>query len=334
MTYVSSNIILLIISVIACYLYAFVSGFTDAAQAIASAIGSRSLSPIAAVLMAGILEIVGALTGTAVAITIGKGIVALELISLLTVPAAIFGCLTWSLICYRFGIPVSETHGLIGGIIGAALGVSGTWKVIKWEGLLPILAAIVIAPLLGFLGGYFMMWLVYYFLHSAPSRVMNPLFKNLQRLAAAYLAFSHGRNDAQKPMGILAMALALYYGWKDVSVPTWVIISVGVTAGLGVACGGWRIVKTLGMRITPLAPEQGFISDFAAANVMQLASLLGIPISTTHVDASAVFGVGAARRFSAVRWGVVRDIFASWVITLPATIATGWVFVKLLDLFL
>jgi len=324
-----SVLILLIISILACYIYAFVSGFTDAAQAIASAIGSRSLSPTTAVLMAGVLEIVGALTGTAVALTIGKGIVSLELVSLLTVPAAIFGAMSWSLFVYRFGIPVSETHGLVGGIIGAALAVAGTTNVVNWAGLTKILAAIVIAPLLGFLSGGLLMGAIYRCFHSAPARKMAFIFKNLQRFAAAYLAFSHGRNDAQKPMGILVMALALYFDWKDPGVPLWVILTVGLVAGLGVAWGGWRIIKTLGMRITPLTPEQGFVSDFSAASVLQLASFFGIPVSTTHVDASAIMGVGVARRISSVRWGVVGNIVFSWILTLPATIAFGWFFAKL-----
>lgn len=324
--------LLFILSVLSCYLYAFISGFTDAPQAIASAIGSRSLTPLSAILMAGVLETVGALTGTAVALTIGKGIISLELVSLHTVPAAILGTLTWSLFTYYFGIPVSETHGFIGGIIGAGIGVAGGIEVVNWANVAPILASIVIAPILGFSAGLVFMGVIYRCFHSSPARRMSLIFKNLQRIAAAYMALSHGRNDAQKPMGILTMALALYYGWRDPSVPLWVILSVGIVAGLGVASGGWRIVKTLGMRITPLSPEQGFASDFSAASVLQLASSLGIPVSTTHVDASAIFGVGVARRISSVRWELVHEILISWVLTLPATIASGWLFAKLLSL--
>jgi PiT family inorganic phosphate transporter len=330
--------ILFMVSVFACYLYAFISGFTDAAQAIAEVIGSRSLHPTIAVWMAGFLEIIGALCGTAVALTIGKGIVSLELISLVTVPAAIFGCLFWSLVTYYFGLPVSETHGLVGGIVGAALGVAGTLNVVNWMGLTRIIMAIIAAPLIGFLSGFLLMGLLDRLLYSvstrysAPARKIRRTFINLQILASAYLAFSHGLNDAQKPMGILVMALALYYGWKELNVPLWVIISVGFTAGLGVAYGGWRIIKTLGIRITPLAPEQGFISNFAAGTALQIASYFGIPVSTTHVDASAIIGVGAARRFSRVRWNLTINMFISWIATLPATIVFGWIFAKLLNL--
>ncbi|MEM5812935.1 MAG: inorganic phosphate transporter [Candidatus Aenigmatarchaeota archaeon] len=317
---------LFLFSAILIYLYAFVSGFTDAAQAIASAIGSRSLSPTQAIIIASIMEIIGALTGTAVAITIGKGIVSIEMISLVTVPSAILGCLTWSLICYKFGIPVSETHGLIGALIGASLAISRNINVINYRGLIPILLAIIIAPVLGFVGGYIMMKSVYFLFQSFPAKKMKYIFINLQRIASAYFSFSHGRNDAQKPMGMLLMLLMLYYGWKEVIVPYWVIISVGIVAGLGVAYGGWRIIKTLGMRITKLTPEQGFISDFSGANVLQLASQFGIPVSTTHVDASSVFGVGAARRISGVRWEIVTEILISWILTLPLTIIFGIIF--------
>lgn len=323
--------ILLVFTIFFSYVYAFVGGFTDAANAIATSIGTRALFPTTAVLMAGILEIVGALTGTAVALTIGKGVVSLDLISLHVVLAALLGTMTWSLFTYYFGIPVSETHGLIGGIIGAALAVAGT-KVILWTGLTKVLIAIIASPLLGFLGGLLLMGVIYRFFHSASSRKMTPIFKNLQRLSATFMAFSHGRNDAQKPMGILVMALALYFGWEDPSVPLWVILSVGLTAGLGVAYGGWRIIRTLGMRITPLATEQGFAAETSAASVLQLASVFGIPVSTTHTITSSIVGAGVARRFSSVRWGIAFDIVISWILTLPATIALGWFFAKLFGL--
>ena len=323
-------IILFIISVLACYIYAFVSGFTDAVQAIAEPIGARVLSPHVAVVMAGVLELVGALSGTAVALTIGKGIVSLELVSLLTVPAAIFGAMTWSLITYYFGLPVSETHGLIGGLIGAALVIGGA-EAVNWVRLLPIVSAIFVAPALGFAGGLVFMGLIDRLFWSAPASKMRLIFNNLQRAASAFLAYSHGLNDAQKPMGVLTMALALHYGWKDPTVPLWVILTVGATASLGVAYGGWRIIKTLGMRITRLTPEQGFISNLSASIVLQIASALGIPVSTTHVDASALVGTGATRRLYGV-WEIVRNMFISWILTLPAAILFGAIYATILNL--
>jgi len=322
--------ILLLLAILLSYAYAFIGGFTDAANAIATSVGSRALSPTAAVLIAGILEIAGALTGTAVALTIGKGIVSLELISISTVLAALMGTMAWSLITYYFGIPVSETHGLIGGIIGAALAVAGT-KAILWAGIAKVLIAIIVSPLLGFLGGSLLMGAIYSCFHSSSARKMAFIFKNLQRFSAGFMAFSHGRNDAQKPMGILVMVLALYFGWKDPGVPLWVIFSIGLTAGVGVAFGGWRIIKTLGMKIAPLATEQGFTAETSAAGVLQLASFLGIPVSTTQTITSSIVGAGVARRFSSVRWGIAFEIVLSWILTLPATIAFGWFFAKLFD---
>ena len=320
--------ILLLLAVVLSYIYAFVGGFTDAANAIATSVGSRALSPMTAVLMAGVLEILGALTGTAVALTIGKGIVALDLISLSTVVAALTGTMVWSLFTYYLAIPVSETHGLIGAVVGAALAMAGT-EVILWAGLAKVLIAMVASPLLGFAGGAVLMHMIYFCCSSGPARKMTLIFKNLQRFSAAFMAFSHGRNDAQKPMGILVMALALHFGWKDPGIPIWVILSIGLVAGLGVASGGWRIIKTLGMKLAPLAPEQGFAAETSAACGLQLASIFGIPVSTTQIITSSIVGAGVARRFSSVRWGIALDIVLSWILTLPATVALGWLFMKL-----
>jgi PiT family inorganic phosphate transporter len=324
-----SGLIVLITSIILCYLYAFVSGFTDAANAIATSVGSRALSPVAAVSMAGILEIVGALTGTAVALMIGKGIVAIELISLSNVLAALLGTMSWSLLTYYFGIPVSETHGLIGAIVGASLAAAG-FDVILWSGLSRVLLAILISPLVGFAGGFLLMGLIIRLFHSASTRKMTHIFKNMQRLSSAFMAFSHGRNDAQKPMGILVMVLALHYGWESPGVPLWVILTVGLTAGLGVAAGGWRIIKTLGFKMAPLTCEQGFAAETASAVTLQLASAVGIPVSTTHTITSSIIGSGVARRFSSIRWGIAIDIILSWILTLPATVFLGWLFAKLI----
>jgi PiT family inorganic phosphate transporter len=328
-----SGFILLVLAILLTYVYAFVGGFTDAANAIATSVGSRALSPVVAVLMAAVLEVAGALTGTAVALTIGKGIVTLQMIAIPTVVAALLATMLWSLFTYYLGIPVSETHGLIGGIIGAAIAAAGP-GVILWKSLAQVLLAIILSPLLGFLGGAFLMVVIYTCFHSAPARRMTVIFKNLQRLSAAFMAFSHGRNDAQKPMGILVMILALHYGWDDSKVPIWVILTVGAAAGVGVALGGWRIIRTLGMRIAPLGTEQGFAAETSAAGVLQLASAFGIPVSTTHTITSSIVGVGAARRFSSVNWGVMVDIVLSWTLTLPATIFLGWLIATLLSMYL
>ncbi len=319
-----------VLAVLLAYLYAFVSGFTDAANAIATSIGSRVLTPRSAVSLAGLFNLIGGLTGTAVALTIGKGIVAPELQTLYTVVAALAGAMSWSLFTYRYGIPVSETHGLIGGVIGAALATAGVGS-IKWAGLNKVFIAIIVSPLLGFVGGAILILAVYWGFRRSRRASIAPIFKHLQRLSAIYMAFSHGRNDAQKPMGILALALALYYGTKEVSVPLWVVLSCATLAALGMAYGGWRIIKTLGMKVTSLEPVQGFAAEVSGATVIQIASMLGIPISTTHAITSAIVGVGASKNLSAVRWGVTLEIVFSWVLTLPVTIFLGWLYMSLLN---
>lgn len=316
------HLIIFGLAVALAYLYAFMGGFTDAANAIATSVGTRVLSPRAAVMMAGVFNLLGGLTGTAVALTIGAGLVDPSVLSLGTVIAALAGAMTWSLFTYIFGIPVSETHGLIGGLVGAAVATAGL-DVVQWRGLTPVLGAIIVSPSVGFVGGSAFLLLIYWtFRRSRPGKV-KPWFRHLQRLSAAYMAFSHGRNDAQKPMGILAMALALYVGEDQVHVPLWVVVSCAAVAAFGTAYGGWRIIQTLGQRITALDPVQGFAAEAAGATVIQVASELGIPVSTTHAITSSILGVGATRRMSAIRWAIIVDIFASWLLTLPVTIALG-----------
>jgi PiT family inorganic phosphate transporter len=311
------------------YVYAFVGGFTDAANAIATAVGTRVLSPRAAVVMAGLFNLLGGLTGTAVALTIGTGLVEPGVLSLVTVVATLAGAMTWSLFTYFFGIPVSETHGLVGGLIGAAVATAGP-DVVQWGGLTKVLLAIVVSPSVGFVGGSAVLLLIYWTFRRSRPRKVKPWFRHLQRLSAASMAFSHGRNDAQKPMGMLAMALALHIGAEQVSVPLWVVVSCASVAALGTAYGGWRIIHTLGQRITALDTVQGFAAEVAGATVIQVASELGIPVSTTHAITSSILGVGATRRLSAVRWTVIVDIFASWLLTLPVTMVLGALCVLLL----
>jgi inorganic phosphate transporter, PiT family len=318
-----SATLLFVAALVLGYAYAFISGFTDAANAIATAIGTRAFTPLQAVLLAAAFELAGALTGTAVAVTIGKGIVGLGVLSSAGVLAALVAAMSWSLITFVRGIPVSETHGLIGGLVGVGL-FSGGAGAIQWKSLLPVLASILVSPALGFAGAVLLLVVIYRVFARVPRSRTTPLFRNLQRLSSLYVAFSHGRNDAQKPMGILAMALAGYFGWQTIHVPVWVIVSVALVAGLGVASGGWRIVRTLGMRVTGLRPVQGFAAETSAATVLELASFLGIPVSTTHAITSAIVGAGTLHGRKDVRWDVVGEIAVSWVLTLPATVALGY----------
>jgi inorganic phosphate transporter, PiT family len=325
---VEPSLAVFVLVIVMGYVYAFVGGFTDAANAIATSVGSRVLSPRAAVLMAGVFNLLGGLTGTAVALTIAEGIIEPALLSLTTVVAALAGAMSWSLLTYRLGIPVSETHGLIGGLVGAAMATAGT-EGVKWEGLTEVIVAIGASPAIGFLGGIGLIAIVYWLFHRARRGRVMPWFRHAQRVSAAYMAFSHGRNDAQKPMGVLALGLALFYGHEP-SVPLWVVLSAATVAALGTAYGGWRIIRTLGMRVTDLDPVQGFAAEVSGATVIQLASQVGIPISTTHAITSAILGVGASRRLSAVRWGVTIQIFTSWLLTVPVTVGLGALYVVIL----
>lgn len=312
------------------YVYAFIGGFTDAANAIATSVGTRAFSPRQAVVVAAVFELLGALTGTAVALTIGRGLVPPELLTQGAVIAALLGAMSWSLFTYRRGIPVSETHGLIGGIVGVGLFMAGPDAVI-WTGVLPVLAAIIVSPALGLIGGVLLLSLVYHLFQGVPRPRAAGFFRNAQRASAMYMAFSHGRNDAQKPMGVLTIAIAVYLGQPATEVPLWVIFTVAGVAGLGVAAGGWRIIRTLGTRVTGLMPEQGFAAETSAATVLQIASEFGIPVSTTHTITSAIVGTGVARRWTSVRWELVGEIAMSWLLTLPATVALGFMFAFVID---
>lgn len=310
------------------YVYAFVGGFTDAANAIATSVGTRVLRPRTAVIMAGIFNLLGGLTGTAVAVTIGQGIVDPSVLNLATVVAGIAGAMSWSLFTYIFGIPVSETHGLIGGLIGAGVATAG-WDVVQTEGVTKTMAAIGLSPIIGFLGGALLIIAIYWLFRRATRGKVLPVFVNLQRASAAFMSFSHGRNDAQKPMGVLALAIALYYN-QELTVPIWIVLTAATVAAVGTAVGGWRIIRTLGMRLTELEPVQGFAAEVSGASVIQVASAFGIPISTTHAITSSILGVGASRRLSAVRWGVTSQIFLSWVLTVPAALGMGALYMYVL----
>jgi PiT family inorganic phosphate transporter len=326
---VDAALLVFIAAVAMSYVYAFVGGFTDAANAIATSVGTRAFTPGQAVMVAGVFELLGALTGTAVALTIGTGVVRPELLTQGAVVAALAGAMTWSLMTYRFGIPVSETHGLIGGILGVGLLYAGPEGII-WGGVLPVLLAIIASPALGVVGGMVMLILVRAVFGRTHRSTGVAWTRNLQRLSAVYMAFSHGRNDAQKPMGVLTLALVVYLGFPSDEVPLWVILSIGVVAAMGVAVGGWRIIRTLGMRITGLDSAQGFAAETSAATVLQLATQFGIPVSTTHTITSAIVGVGAVSNWRSIRWILVMEIVSSWVLTLPATILFGYLFAALL----
>jgi PiT family inorganic phosphate transporter len=311
--------------------FGVVNGFNDAANAVAASIGCRALSPRDAIILAACSNFAGAATGSAVARTIGKGILVPEAISYLTVIAALGAIIVWGSIATYYGLPVSITHGFIAGLAAAGMAVAGTgaviWGVMRW-----ILASVAIAPALGFVGGVgLMVILLWVFRRSAPSR-MRVVFSRLQWLTTAFLAYSHGKNDGQMPIGIITMALVIYTGQANLwdKIPFWVIAVSAAAISSGTAMGGWRVIKTLGMKVTALEPIHGFAADFSAAAVIEGASRLGIPISTTHCVSTAVMGVGATKRLSAVRWGVARRIVLAWVLTFPICGGLGYLFARLL----
>ncbi|HLH26333.1 MAG TPA: inorganic phosphate transporter [Chloroflexota bacterium] len=317
--------VLLVVIVVVGLVFDFINGFHDTANAIATSVATRVLSPAQAVLMAGVLNFVGALTGTAVASTVGKGIIPPEQATQHLVLTALIGAIIWDLITWWYGIPSSSSHALVFSIVGAGIAVGG-WGIIDVGGVSKVLEGLVFSPVLGFAGAFLVMLLLLnIFAHQAPAAVTR-FFGKAQLLSAAYMAYSHGSNDAQKTMGVITMALASYYGWTGAQweVPFWVIVAAAISMALGTMIGGWRIIRTMGLKVVELRPIHGFAAETAAATVIEVASRLGIPISTTHAISAAILGVGATRRLSAVRWGVAGNIVTAWVLTIPACILLGW----------
>jgi PiT family inorganic phosphate transporter len=322
---------LLILIIVLAIGFGVVNGFNDAANSVAASIGSRALSPRNAIILAACSNFAGAATGTAVARTIGKGILVPEAISYLTVIAGLGAIIVWGSIATYYGLPVSITHGFVAGLAAAGAAVAGTGAVI-WGVMQRILASVAIAPALGFVGGFgLMILLLWVFRRSAPDR-MRVIFSRLQWLTTAFLAYSHGLNDGQMPIGVITMALVVYTGQANLwdKIPFWVIAVSAAAISSGIAIGGWRVIKTVGMRVTALEPIHGFTANVSAAAVIWGASRLGIPISTTHCASSAIMGVGATKRLSAVRWGVARRIVLAWVITFPVCGGLGYLIAWLL----
>jgi len=306
----------------------FVNGWTDAPNAIATVVSTRVLSPTRALLLATALNILGTMSGTAVAATIGKGIVRPEVISIYTVGAAMVGIVFWSTVAWYYGLPTSESHALIAGLSGAALATAGP-DALLWAGWKKVLIGLTFSTFLGFLGGLLLMTAIYRLWARARPATIRRLFGKLQILSAAFMAFSHGSNDGQKFIGAFTLVLLLSGMIPTFHIELWVILLCATVMGLGTAVGGWRIVRTMGLRLTKLEPVHGFAAETAAALTIELASRLGIPLSTTHTINTAIMGVGTTRRFSAVRWGVSRDIIVAWILTFPVCGLIAWTVSKL-----
>ena len=332
--------------------FEYINGFHDTANAIATVVSTRVLLPRQAVLMAAICNLIGALMGTAVATTIGRGLVETEGITLHTLQSALLAAVIWNLATWRLGLPSSSSHAMIGGLCGAAVAsAGGRLAVIRWsvvnpathhlEGLWPkVVLPMILSPILGILLGFAVMGLLLVLLRNWRPHQVSSVFGRLQLLSASMMGLSHGSNDAQKTMGIITLALftgtqgKLFHhlpGWLQFlrtprfEIATWVIVICSLTMAAGTMAGGWRIIRTLGHRMVKLQPIHGFAAETTAALIIQTASHFGIPLSTTHVISASIMGVGATRRLGAVKWTLVASMVWAWVLTIPATALLGYV---------
>ncbi|MBI4345439.1 MAG: inorganic phosphate transporter [Elusimicrobia bacterium] len=309
----------------------FVNGWTDAPNAIATVVGTRSLAPWQAVLMAAVLNLVGVLSGTAVASTIGKGIVDPKAVDLITVGGAMVGIIIWSTAAAQWGIPTSESHALVAGLTGAGLATAGP-SVVVLAGWKKVGIGLLFSTFLGFLGGVAIMAAIYWLFRKSSPGSVKGWFRWAQVLSSGFMAFSHGSNDGQKFMGTFTMALVIGGVLPSFEIPKWVMFLCAGTMALGTIVGGWEIMKTMGMKVTRLETHQGFAAEMAAASTIELASRMGIPLSTTHTISTAIMGVGSVRRASAVRWGVTAELITAWVLTFPICAAISWFVVKVMRL--
>lgn len=320
------DLLLLAAVLILAVAFDFINGFHDTANAIATVVSTRVLTPFVAIFMAAGLNFLGALTGTAVAKTIGSGIVGSS-VSQEVVIAALIGAIIWNLLTWYLGIPSSSSHALIGGLVGGGIAQTGinqvNWTVLLNKVLIPLFGS----PLIGFIGGYIIMSaLIKIFANFSPAFV-GRFFRQGQVASSAFMAFSHGGNDAQKTMGIITLALISTHQIPAAPfhVPLWVIILSASAMALGTASGGWKIINTMGTKLVQLTPIHGFAAETAAASVIEIASKLGFPLSTTHVISSTILGVGASKRFKSVRWIVVQGMVQTWIFTIPATVIISFI---------
>jgi PiT family inorganic phosphate transporter len=307
----------------------YINGMHDAANAIATVVSTRVLSPRVAILMAAALNFGGAFLSTAVANTIGKGIVDPSIVTNGIVSAALLGAIFWNMLTWYFGIPSSSSHALIGGVIGGVASYHG-FGVLQAAGLIKILKALIFSPLLGLAGGFIIMVAIMWMFRRARAGFVNHTFKILQVVSAGFMAISHGSNDAQKIMGVIAMALFGAGYISDFHIPFWVVFACASAMAIGTATGGWRIIKTMGNKMIKLQPVNGFAAETAASIVILGATHFGTPVSTTHVISSSIMGVGTAKRASAVRWGVAGNMAVAWVLTIPASGLVAFLIGKLI----
>jgi PiT family inorganic phosphate transporter len=343
--------ILIFITILIALAFEYINGFHDTANSIATTVSTKVLTPRQAVFMAAAFNLFGAMVGVSVATTIGKGLVDTSYVTIHTIVCALFGAIIWNLLTWWLGLPSSSSHALIGSLCGSTLASAhNNWSVIRWsvinvssgkvEGLWnKVVLPMFTSPTLGFIVGFIIMILLIICIKALTPRLINAIFGKLQLVSAAWMGFSHGTNDAQKTMGIIA--LILFTATKDgtfaelprcfsfvhtpkFEIATWVKIICALTMATGTAAGGWRIIRTLGHKMVRLQPIHGFAAETTAATIIQFASHWGIPLSTTHIISASIMGVGATKRLSAVKWGVVGNILWAWILTLPITALLGY----------
>jgi len=319
----------LILIIVLAVIFDIANGWHDCANAIATVVSTKVLSPMQAVILAATMNILGAFLTTAVAKTVGTGIADPLAVTDLVIISALLSAILWNLITILMGLPVSSSHALFGGLAGAAMAHGGT-GILNIGGIIKILTSLLVSPILGIVFGYLFMKLILRLFGQLSPGVISKYFGRLQIISSAFMAFGHGSNDAQKAMGIITMALLSGGAIKTLDVPTWVVLTCALAMGFGTLFGGWKIIKTLGHKMLKLEPIHGFAAETSSTAIIIAASHFGLPVSTTHVVSTAILGVGATKRLSAVRWGIAGKIVMAWVLTLPACIGMAWGIQKLL----
>ncbi len=324
----SAVLVVVILVVVVALVFDYINGFHDTANAIATVVSTGVLPIRTAILLAAALNFGGALLGTAVASTIGKGLIEPLAVTQVVVLSALIGAILWNLVTWYFGIPSSSSHALVGGLVGAGVAHAGTGAV-QVPGLVKIVKSLVVSPVVGFFTAFFVMIAIFWITRRTRPARLSRLFRRLQIVSAGFMALSHGSNDAQKTMGIITMSLVAYGAvsggsGKGLDVPLWVKLACAVAMALGTAAGGMRIIKTMGSKIIDLKPIHGFAAETSAAVTILTSSAMGMPVSTTHVITGCIMGAGASQRVSAVRWGVTTKILWAWVLTIPISAAVSW----------
>ncbi len=320
---------IVIFTVLLAVLFDISNGWNDSANAIATVVSTRVLSPLQAVMLAAGMNILGAFLTTAVAKTIGKGVVDPKAVTEIVVAAALLAGFAWNWAMTWLGLPVSASHALVGGLIGSAYAHGGS-AILNTAGIIKIFSSLITSPIIGLIFGFFFMKLILGFFGTLSVGMINRYFGRLQIFSSAFMALSHGSNDAQKVMGIITLSLVSGGYLQSVEVPFWVILICALAMGLGTALGGWKVIKTMGVSMLKLEPIHGFAAETSATAIILGASQMGLPVSTTHVISTCIMGVGATQRLSAVRWGVAGKIVLAWIFTLPTCAAFAWGLCKLL----